>query len=225
MLFSVTSAASDSVDLNDLRAFGIPCYQASFSTGSNRVDGTIEADEYALSNRSVFGNGLGLYSVGGAYGCPKESAHISSFEQIVQEVYVSFDEEYLYLSARLNSPIKQIFSPNTFTHFSSSYAVTVSLSLSPIAKMQNRLSRLEQTYYFSASDLSCCGVTGERVRSDSSGLHFVGKISSVSGFNESPLTTQKSEVLNGQWYRNHAALSSEKNTVFECSAVFICSVV
>ncbi len=209
-------ATSETVDLNDLRSFGVPCYQTEISTGTNRIDGVIEEGEFACSNRVAYGEGLELFSVGGALSCPKESASTSAFSQIVQEVFVSYDQEYLYLSACLNHSLKSVFLPRTFPHFGSSYSVTVELSLSPEATVRNRLSRLYQTYYFSAKDLSCSGVEGVRVCSDWSGQTFVGKISSQSGISETCVTLQSGETCNGQWYQNNAVLSSGNDTVFEC---------
>jgi hypothetical protein len=217
MLFpSGVYAVDESVNLNDLRSFGVPCYQAERSAGNQYIDGVIRSDEFLHSNSVAYGKGLNLFSFGGAFSCPKEFVPDSFPKEMVQEVFVSYDREYLYLSARLNQPLERFASPRSFPIFGSSYAVTVEISLSPESTLPSRLSRLYQTYYFSAKDLSCSAVEGARIFSTSSGQRFVGKISTRPNFSEAFVSTQTGEKINGQWYQNKAVLTSDRTTVFEC---------
>lgn len=195
-----TNVYAHDFSLTDLSLFGIPASSLSRSTPAT-CDGRISSGEYGKG--STFDEGEGLFLLtNGSYN--DLETNVSSAQQ-ENFALLADDDIYIAFRLRCRSSTLGVIVKNQ----QSCYRVSVSLGLTPGEHPALRGSFLTNVYYFSSSDLSCVGFTGERKsRSLNEKSSFSKPLSSyVSSYSENGIVAADGTKWNAEQYCKNAAFS------------------
>ncbi len=173
--------------------------------GAVLCDGVISDGEY--TNGATYKEGKGLFFLVDESYSPLQGIAVQ------QENFISISHDMIYCALRLYVPCTFKTVSPAMHNESSCYCVSVSLGLTQGDHPALRGSLLTNTYYFSASDNSCIGFTGERVARSISESSVVSRpLSTFSrAYRENGLVLSDGTCWNAETYCENAAFSMQKN--------------
>ncbi len=203
---SFLPAFAAKLNLMDFSSLGIAAMEANTAKNAPVQDGTVFSDEYSSLHISDGKSGLAIASSDG-----KLSAKSAADLNLRQETFLSVDQNYIYCAIRLDigsDTVGGVYKKN----LGYVYPLTVSVSISPGEHPANRCSFWSNTYYFSAENAKCVGVSGERIaRSVAEETVFSLRISNISSiYQENGYLDPSGVKWDADHYRDRAAFSIVK---------------
>ncbi|MBR5296201.1 MAG: hypothetical protein IKU24_06385, partial [Clostridia bacterium] len=144
------------VSLCDLSSMGVLSMKASLTENAPLQDGIIAPGEYQSCNITDEKSGLVIVSSQGNFSS-------ENFQNLncSQENFLDFDDKFIYCGIRANVSSANV-TPIDRENFGKVYPITLSLGLTPGDHPVERCSYWSNTFYFSAENGECVGVSGDR---------------------------------------------------------------